>query len=198
MIKIKYHSWDDITLSLSDKLEEALKTPSPIEKNIKIIALLTDSTYEEINALSLIEIVRLTKDIKFVKQPLKLPSKTPKTITLGGMTFRVCLKPSMLNFAQFVDLQSALTQQPIDKLNLVSAILVPEEKVYNTEYDMDEIQEIIRNNLSIVYFQFFFLKSLLLLRKQLKDGMKSFLKVSKKMKMKEKTEKIQEVIRYLR
>lgn len=169
-------------LELMEILED--NTLADIDKNVEIIALLDDEEVDVIYDLPLSEFNEKMQKTAFLYETPK-PLQVSTVYKLGEMELEACLNLEKLTTAQFIDYQTYVKEN--DKLvELLSVFLIPKGKKYNREYDIVELQKVIRDNMPITQAMGLSDFFLLLYKSFLKASLTSSIKKLKKMMRKEK------------
>lgn len=155
----KYNNWDEVPIDVYYRIRDIVLDESikDIDKNIEVIALLKDTSVEDITSLQIDEVTHLMKQLKWVNN-FEFDKK--KTIN-KYKNCNVIYDLSKMSYAQFVDFQTYY-QMGTEKYlpEIISTFLIPNGKTYNKDYDLIEHIEWIRNNVPITVAQnilFFFL-----------------------------------------
>lgn len=172
---------DIMDICKDDSLEE-------IDKQVKVISILTGRTEDDILNLSIPEYKGLVTRSRFLEQPLPDSTRLADSYKIG----KFCLIPvtdfRKVTTAQYIDFQS-FHQAGMEEhiVEILSCLLVPQGKIYNQDYDIIEVQKDIRDNLSVAdglsLYAFFFVS--------FSDSIKDMLTFSKEMvaKVKDKTKR---------
>lgn len=118
-----------------------------VDKNVEIVALLDDRPVEMVYDLPLMEFNSLMQKTNFLQTTPK-PLQVSTKYNLGGMKLETVLDLTSLTTAQFIDYQT-FVKDKTKMVELLSVFLVPKGKKYNTDYDIIEVQKVIRENLPI-------------------------------------------------
>lgn len=118
-----------------------------VDKNVEIVALLDDRPVEMVYDLPLMEFNSLMQKTNFLQTAPK-PLQVSTKYNLGGMKLETVLDLTSLTTAQFIDYQT-FVKDKTKMVELLSVFLVPKGKKYNTDYDIIEVQKVIRENLPI-------------------------------------------------
>ena len=118
-----------------------------VDKNVEIVALLDDRPVEMVYDLPLMEFNSLMQKTNFLQTAPK-PLQVSTKYNLGGMKLETVLDLTSLTTAQFIDYQT-FVKDKTKMVELLSVFLIPKGKKYNTDYDIIEVQKVIRENLPI-------------------------------------------------
>lgn len=190
-------SYEKLTIGKYLEIKEILdNTTSEIDTNVQLLCALGDYDEETVLDLPLAGFNRLIQGTAFLmEQPKKRMVLTK--YNLGGMVLETVMDVQSLTTGQFIDYQTFVKDEKY-LVELLSCFLIPKGCKYNKDYDIIEVQKVIRDNLSIVdavSLSSFFLSWYQALSKA---TVTSLIRRMKKMMRKEKNEetkkKIQEVI----
>lgn len=169
-------------LELMEILED--NTLADIDKNVEIVALLDNKEVDVIYDLPLAEFNEKIQKTSFLYEEPK-PLQVSTVYKLGEMELEACLNLEKLTTAQFIDYQTYIKEN--DKLvELLSVFLIPKGKKYNKDYEVVEVQKVIRDNMPITQAMGLSDFFLLLYKSLLKATQTCLIKKTKKMMRKEK------------
>lgn len=157
-------SWNDITIADYDRLVEISEGGgSPIEIDVKTLAVLCDCEEEKIWDLPLDRMAILRNEMNWLTY-FDFPKKLRTTkLKICGEDFNVMTDVSKFTVAQYVDFQTLWKDRDKHKAEVMCLFIVPRGKKYNDGYDVGELAEILKKTISIVDYNticFFFLKEL--------------------------------------
>ena len=191
MIQLKYKNWDEVSIDKYEEILQASEQQDDLARTVGILASLTDQTVEDIENMNIEEMSILVKQTGWVNSFDFPKDSKPKTV-------------KDMSVAQYADFQAYFGKT--DKMEvLLSIFIIPKGHKYAEGYDIEELQEKIRKNISIVDSNsiiYFFLKSSLTsfantvtsLEKELKRAKQT----EKKKEILEKIETIQQRIQDIR
>ena len=168
-------------------------TLADIDKNVELIALLDDKEVDMIYDLPLPEFNDKIQKTAFLYEEPK-PLQVSTVYKLGDMELEACLNINDLTTAQFIDYQTYVKDKN-KMVELLSVFLVPKGHKYNKDYDVFEVQKIIRDNMPITQAMGLSDFFLLLYKSLLKASLISSTRKLKKMMRKEKDLKKKEMMR---
>lgn len=161
---VKYTSWDHVPIKVYKEISRVLaEEGTPMEKDVRIYAILCDVSEEDIWNLTLPEIGALKAKVQWVYDfDFKKDVKYRK-VNIGK--YRCTITDNMGDFSvgQYMDFNNYWDAKDRDISMLLTTFLVPEGKKYNTDYDILDLRDEIELNLSITEANslcFFFLRSL--------------------------------------
>lgn len=157
MIKLKYKSWEDVTIPIYQELIDIAKESNDGDdafsnREIGILAVLCDSDRESLGNLRLDDYARLAQEAHFMH---KMPFYTPTpTIVLGNTRFNVVVDVSKFTMAQYVDYNTLRADVSTNIAQLVACLLVPTDaKCYADGYDVGDVVKAI--NAELPYYKAF-------------------------------------------
>ena len=146
-MKIK-DKWSDITIAEYERIVETIKsTDDEIERLTGVISVLSGVDEDEIADMPISEIARIGQKLDFLNSFDFNKNATYKTLVIDGETLVLAVKD--MSVAQYVDFQATWSADTKDLARIISICYVPKGKVYNKDYDIEELIEKIRNNVSI-------------------------------------------------
>jgi hypothetical protein len=170
-LKFKYKAWSEVPLEDYYKISEVATNDSlePIDRNVKILSLLTDTDEDKVWAMDINDAGKEFGKMSWVWS-FKFPKSNPgNLIKVGDRTYSFSTDLQEFSIAQYIDFQTlwpGLLEE--NKFNntytrVLSILLVPEGKDYNTGYNLKETQDYLLKNLSITkanQIYYFFMISL--------------------------------------
>lgn len=194
-------NYNKLTIGKYLELVEIIEddTLADIDKNVEIIALLDDKEVDVIYDLPLTEFNEKIQMTSFLYEEPK-PLQVSTVYKLGDMELEACLNLNDLTTAQFIDYQTYVKD---DKklVELLSVFLIPKGHKYNKDYDIIEVQKVIRENMPVTQAMglsaFFLLLSKSLLKASLTYSIKKLKKIMRKEKDMKKKEMMKQAIHNL-
>ena len=169
-----------------------------LEQQVKTIAILTGLTEDEVLDLPIVEYRELASKTKFLEKDYDGKLQIAKSYGLNGMELIPVKNFNKITTAQYVDYQTFSKEGDMYLVQTLSTLLVPKGKKYNDGYDMDAVQEAIRENLSVAdvlsLYAFFLTKWV----KSIKDSQTYLDKEIKKIPNKEMREKLMKQVQEMR
>lgn len=120
-----------------------------LEQQVKTIAILTGLTEDEVLDLPIMEYKSLASKTKFLEKEYEGKLQIAKSYGLNGMELIPVKDFNKITTAQYVDYQTFSKEGDMYLVQTLSTLLVPKGKKYNDGYDMDAVQQAIRENLSV-------------------------------------------------
>ena len=146
-MKIK-DKWSDITIAEYERIVDIIKgTDDEIERLTGVISVLSGVDEDEIADMPIAEIARIGQKLDFLNSFDFNKNATYKTLVIDGET--LVLSTKNMTVAQYVDFQATWSAESKDLARIISICYVPKGKKYNKDYDIEELIEKIRNNVSI-------------------------------------------------
>ena len=184
-------NYNSLTIKKYLDIKEVLEmNTEEIDKQVSLIAILADMDENDVYNLPLPEFQELNKKTAFLNE-LPQTRNYPKTkYKLGGLELETVLDMRDVTAGQYIDYQTFVKDSDKYLVELLSVFLVPKGKKYNDGYDILEVQNAIRENLSIleaISLSAFFL---ILCESLIKATVHSSIKKLKRMMRKEKDKKI--------
>ena len=146
-MKIK-DKWSDITIAEYERIVDIIKgTDDEIERLTGVISVLSGVDEDEIDDMPIAEIARIGQKLDFLNSFDFNKNATYKSLVIDGET--LVLSTKNMTVAQYVDFQATWSAESKDLARIISICYVPKGKTYNKDYDIEELIEKIRNNVSI-------------------------------------------------
>lgn len=143
-------NWESISISKYYDIKDILddETDDDITKNVKIVAIMLDKDEKEVWDMDMAEAGDYISRLRFLGK-FDLPRHPNMKIKLPGYDLEVMKDLTKINVAQYVDFQNFIKmpmREGMDKI--LSIFLIPAGKKYNDDYDIIDLQKVIRENLS--------------------------------------------------
>ena len=146
-MKIK-DKWSDITIAEYERIVDIIKgTDDEIERLTGVISVLSGVDEDEIADMPIAEIAKIGQKLDFLNSFDFNKNATYKSLVIDGETLVLSVKD--MSVAQYVDFQATWSADTKDLARIISICYVPKGKTYNKDYDIEELIEKIRNNVSI-------------------------------------------------
>jgi hypothetical protein len=161
-----------------------------LHKQVQILALLTGATEEDIYNLPLEEYQSLAAKSQFLMHEYDGEILIAKRYAIEGWILEPVQDYRKITAAQYIDFQSFAREGEKRIVEIISTMLVPKGKKYNQDYDVIEVQNALRKNLSVAdaltLFAFFFVGY----NQLIKDSLISCKKEAMKLRDPEKKKRI--------
>lgn len=148
MIKLKYKSWEEVTIPVYQELTAIAQDNDGAfdEREIDILAVLCDSDRESLKNLLLDDYALLARDAQFLQ---RIPHYTPPSkMILRGVEYRVMVDISKYTLAQYTEYNALRADAKMNIARLIATMLVPTSaKCYADGYDVGEVVEAIEAEL---------------------------------------------------
>lgn len=146
-MKIK-QKWSDISIAEYESIVDIINsTDDEIERLTGVISVLSGVDENDIADMPIAEIARIGQKLDFLNSFDFNRNATYKSLVIDGETLVLAVKD--MSVAQYVDFQATWSAESKDLARIISICYVPKGKTYNKDYDIEELIEKIRNNVSI-------------------------------------------------
>lgn len=142
-------NWDNITISKYYEIMDVLDgEDDDITKNVRLVALMMDKDESEIWDMELSVAGDYISRLQFLNR-FDFPKHPNMKINLPGYNLEVMKDVTKINVAQYVDFQNFVKLPLRDGMDkLLSIFLIPKDHKYNEGYDILDLQNTIRENMS--------------------------------------------------
>lgn len=142
-------SYKELTIDKYIQIRQLIDSnEEDINKQVILLSILTDLDEEEILNLKLDEYKQLNQQTDFLLEQPK-PNKIATTYKLGKYELEPMVNMKDVTTSQYIDFQTFIKDQDKYLVELLSIILIPKGKKYAQDYDIYDVQEVIKNNLNI-------------------------------------------------
>ena len=189
-------SYDKLSLGKYIEIQEIAKDESleEIDKQTRILSVLTGETEEELLHLPIIEYKGLVAKSCFLNPDNIKHRQVAKQYVVGDFRLQPVTDFRKLETCQYIDFQTYAADLDNHLVEFLSVILVPKGHRYNDGYDILEVQKAIRDDMSvsdgISIVGFFFVWC----RRSIQDSLNSCREEAKMIKDKTKREEIMQRI----
>lgn len=134
---------------------------SEIDRQAEILAVLNDTTAEDIINLPIIDYKEMAAESRFLEEPVQGRKKRiPNICKIPGYELVPTTDIRKMTTAQYVDFQTFAADTTKNMVEILSCFLIPKGFKYNDGYDIADVQRAIRDNMSVSdvdsIFDFFF------------------------------------------
>lgn len=133
-----------------------------LHKQVSILSVLTGREEEEIYDLPIGDYKDLVSKSEFLSQPYEGEILTAKTYALEGWVLQPVEDYRKITTAQYIDFQTFAKDAEKNIVEILSVMLIPKGKKYNQDYDIIELQNVLRRSLSVAdalsLYAFFFVQ----------------------------------------
>lgn len=180
-----------LTISRDENIEE-------LDKQVKVLSILSDMSEGDLLRLPITEYKQMVKASRFLEIPDVQRHPVAKQYIVGKYTLIPVVDYRKLTTAQYIDFQSFAPKMDDMIAEVVSCFLAPKGMQYAEGYDVLDVQEAIRQDMSVgdaVTLMAFFLTSL---RQSIEDSLNFCRRELKKLKKKGKpTEELEKKVKAL-
>ena len=147
-------TWRDINIKKFKEINSILKDTNltDIEKEISLISIIFNLDEDSLYDMDLKTLKGYSTQIAFIEEFNPDYGKCPKIERIGDVEVSVDYSLSHFSVAQYIDFMANI-QANVDKerdiARLLSCILIPKGKKYNTDYDLEAFIKQIEINLNI-------------------------------------------------
>ncbi len=132
-----------LTISRDKELAE-------LDKQVKILSVLSGLEEYEVLNLPIAEYKAMVVASSFLENICKdIPTNIAKGYKFGDMHLVPVMDVRKITTAQYIDFQEWSKGGEANLVQVLSCFLIPKGKKYNTDYDILEVQNLIRENLSV-------------------------------------------------
>lgn len=142
-------SYKELTIDKYLQIKQLLQVDEEdINKQVTLLSILSDLDEEEILNLKLDDYKQLNQQTDFLLEQPKA-TKIATTYKLGNYILEPMVNMKDVTTSQYIDFQTFIKDQDKYLVELLSIILVPKGKKYAQDYDIYDVQNVIRENLNI-------------------------------------------------
>ena len=142
-----------------------------LHKQVSILSILTGRSEEEIYDLPIGDYKELVSKSRFLAHEYDGEVLTAKTYALEGWLLQPVEDYRKITTAQYIDFQTFIKDPERNIVEIISVMLIPKGKKYNQDYDIVELQNVLRRCLSVAdalsLYAFFFVQ----FRQSIKDSL---------------------------
>ena len=120
-----------------------------VDKQIAMLAVLSGKTEDELLNLPLAEYTEMSARSKFLMTAPVLEKKAEPSYKVGQWILIPVIDVKKITVAQYIDFQTFAKGKEARVVELLSCLLVPEGMRYNDGYDVLEVQQAIRDHMSV-------------------------------------------------
>lgn len=126
------------------------ETREDVDKQVGIIALLTNKSEREILTMPLADYSELAAAAEFLGEQPRIPHRIADAYVCGDFKLKPTRDLTKITTAQYIDFQTFAPEGEAKAVELLSVFLVPEGRAYNDGYDIADVQAAIRSNLTVL------------------------------------------------
>ena len=144
-------NYRQLTLGMYSEILAINKEDLPdIDRQVRILSVLTGATEEELLDLPIAEYSNLARKATFLKRPLEdLQTKVAHKYICGDFELVPTKDLRSITTAQYIDYKTLAEKEDGDIAEKLGCILIPKGKKYNKGYDILEVHEAIRADMSV-------------------------------------------------
>lgn len=148
-LELKYKSFSELPIGKYFQIKEELSDITDDQERVfTLIANLCEVEVEEVYKSPMKELSALISEIKWFSEPVK-PTKAPRRIKLGNLVLKPSYDVKNINVQQYIDYSIFSKDREKFYVENLCTFLIPEGKVYNDGYDIVDVQNVVREQLSI-------------------------------------------------
>lgn len=120
-----------------------------LEQQVKTISILTGLTEDDVLALPIAQYKELAGKTKFLENGYDGKLQVAKSYGLGGIELIPVKDFAKITTAQYVDFQNLSKEGDQYLVETLSTLLIPKGKKYMDGYEIEDVRQAIRENLSV-------------------------------------------------
>lgn len=120
-----------------------------VEKQAGTLALLAGMTEKQVMDLPIADYAALVRKARFIYSPMDRFPRAARSYKAGDFTLRAQTDLRKITAAQYIDFKTFAPEGDARLVELLSVILIPEGCAYNDGYDIAQVQDAIREHLSV-------------------------------------------------
>lgn len=146
-----YTNFKELPLGLYEQAQKiAAEGGDDIDVQVRIVALLTGKTIDEVGDLPLLDYAKASADASFLLTPISTDGvKIRKSYQVGDFTLVPVMEPRKMTAAQYIDFQTMAGKRDkgVTLSQILSCLMVPAGNKYNDGYDGTEVAQAIADHL---------------------------------------------------
>lgn len=144
-------SWEKLPIGLFQEINKIGEDNNLDEdtKAMKVTALLSNISLEELEKLPISTAMELVSRTRFLYTPIPT-IKFNRNLNLNGKSYKVLSKTEEMTAAQFIDFQGIYKNIDNMLAEFMAIFIIPKGYKYGDDYDMDEVIDDIRKDLTVV------------------------------------------------
>ena len=142
----------DLTIDKYLQIKEVLADiEDELNTQVALLCVLNECSEDEILDLPINEYKKKVSELSFLSKPLVPTARCPKTITIEGQVYEAVREIKKFTAGQYIDYQSLLKAYDFYSVlpNVLACFFIPKGKDYGKDYDIMEVAEKIKYNVSI-------------------------------------------------
>ena len=143
-------SYRKLSIAKYDEIKKIMKKDiDDIDKQVELIACFADMDINNVYNLPLTKYEELVEKASFLYEMPKPKNNLPNKLIIGDFKYRIMKNVEKMTTGQYVDLQTYL-KNDMGVAYILSTIIIPEGCEYGDgDYNIDDLQKDIYNNLNI-------------------------------------------------
>lgn len=143
-------SYRKLSIAKYDEIKKIMeKDIEDIDKQVELIACLADMDIDKVYNLPLAKYEDMVEKTSFLYEMPKPKANLPNKLIIGDWKYRIMKNVEKMTTGQYIDLQTYL-KNDMGVAYILTTIIIPEGCEYNDgDYNIDDLQKDIYNNLNI-------------------------------------------------
>lgn len=143
-------SYRKLTIAKYDEIKKIMeKDIEDIDKQVELIACLADMDVDAVYNLPLTKYEQMVNSIEFLYELPKPKSNIPSKLVIGDYKYTIMKNVEKMTTGQYIDLQNYM-KNDMGVAYILTTIIIPEGCTYDDgDYNIDDLQKDIYNNLNI-------------------------------------------------
>ena len=143
-------SYRKLSIAKYDEIKKIMKKDiDDIDKQVELIACLADMDINNVYNLPLTKYEELVEKASFLYEMPKPKNNLPNKLIIGDFKYRIMKNVEKMTTGQYIDLQTYL-KNDMGVAYILTTIIIPEGCEYDDgDYNIDDLQKDIYNNLNI-------------------------------------------------
>lgn len=144
------NSYRKLSIAKYDEIKKIMKKDiDDIDKQVELIACLADMDINNVYNLPLTKYEELVEKASFLYEMPKPKNNLPNKLIIGDFKYRIMKNVEKMTTGQYIDLQTYL-KNDMGVAYILTTIIIPEGCEYGDgDYNIDDLQKDIYNNLNI-------------------------------------------------
>lgn len=143
-------SYRKLTIAKYDEIKKIMeKDIEDIDKQVELIACLADMDVDAVYNLPLTKYEQMVNSIEFLYELPRPKSNIPSKLVIGDYKYTIMKNVEKMTTGQYIDLQNYM-KNDMGVAYILTTIIIPEGCTYDDgDYNIDDLQKDIYNNLNI-------------------------------------------------
>lgn len=142
-------NYKDLSLGKYEDIIKANSIESDIDRQVAVLSVLTGLSERELLNLPIAEYSQLAAKTNYLQTPVTKTGRIASKYHAGKFTLVPTGDLRKITTAQYIDFQTLAPEGDAKLVEILSCFLVPEGMKYNDGYDIIEVQNAIREDLSV-------------------------------------------------